>query len=52
VPCSSAGFELAVEEEGWIGEFLFGEAEGGAKEVIPEGLRPVEGPSRPMPFGG
>ena len=29
---SLAGFELAVEEEGGIGEFFSREAEGGAKE--------------------
>jgi hypothetical protein len=31
---SLAGFELAVEEDGWIGEFFPGEAEGGAKEDL------------------
>ena len=31
---SLAGFELAVKEEGGIGEFLSGEAEGGAKEDL------------------
>jgi hypothetical protein len=29
-----AGFELAVKEEGWIGEFFPREAEGGAKEDL------------------
>jgi hypothetical protein len=29
-----AGFELAVEEEGWIGEFFRREAEGDAKEDL------------------
>src|SRR5271166_3744961 len=37
---SLAGFELAVEEEGWIGEFFRREAEGGAKEDLG---RPVPG---------
>jgi hypothetical protein len=31
---SLAGFELAVEEDGWIGELFPGEAEGGAKEDL------------------
>ena len=31
---SLAGFELAVEEEGWIGEFFRRETEGGAKEDL------------------
>jgi hypothetical protein len=29
-----AGFELATEDEGWEGEFLFWEAERGAKEDL------------------
>jgi hypothetical protein len=29
-----AGFELAVEEDGWIGELFRREAEGGAKEDL------------------
>jgi hypothetical protein len=38
-----AGFELAVEEEGWIGEFFRRDAEGGkeALKKISAGLRPV-----------
>jgi hypothetical protein len=31
---SVAGFELATEDEGWEGEFLFWEAERGAKEDL------------------
>jgi hypothetical protein len=40
---SLAGFELAVEEEGWIGEFFRRDAEGGkeALKKISAGLRPV-----------
>ena len=45
---SLAGFELAVEEEGGIGELFPREAEGGAKEDLGRALG--GGPSRPMPF--
>ncbi len=31
---SVAGFELATEDEGWEGEFLFWQAERGAKEYL------------------
>ena len=34
VPGACRVFQLAVEEEGGIGEFLSGEAEGGAKEDL------------------
>ena len=45
---SLAGFELAVEEEGGIGEFFSREAEGGAKEDLG---RPAPGkpPIAPVP---
>lgn len=39
---SLTGFELAVEDEGGIGEFLFGQAELGAKEYLG---RPAPGQS-------
>ena len=44
---SVAGFELAVEDEGWEGEFLGRQTEAGAKEDF--GRRPVRA-MRPMPF--
>jgi hypothetical protein len=34
VPGAWRVFQLAVEEEGWIGEFFSREAEGGAKEDL------------------
>jgi hypothetical protein len=40
VPGGLSGFELAIEDNGGKGEFLFGEAELGAKEIS-AGLRPV-----------
>jgi hypothetical protein len=48
---SLAGFELAVEEEGGIGELFPREAEGGAKEDLG---RPAAGQGQPGPclFGG
>ena len=45
---SLAGFELAVEDEGGIGEFFRREAEGALKKIS-AGLRPVRA-MRPMPF--
>jgi len=44
---SVAGFKLAVEDEGWEGEFLGRQTEAGAKEDF--GRRPVRA-MRPMPF--
>ncbi len=44
-------FQLAVEEDGWLGEFFSREAEGGAKEDLG---RPASGEGHPCPciFGG
>jgi hypothetical protein len=39
---SLTGFELAIKDNGWIGEFLPREAEGGAKEDLG---RPAPGKS-------
>ena len=43
---SMAGFELAIEDNGGKGEFLFWEAELGAKEDLGRPVRAM----RPMPF--